>query len=223
MSKISQFFKKYDLGFENFQILNYFLSVFFCLKVWLVPSQSDATFITNGIQLFVVEFLMMHSGVFLSVFARSKKFFLIALLYGLMIYGLAKSFQNNYYFYLYLLIVMNRMRVGFSANPVFFVRGIAMSIAGGLFFLVAGISMAILENWIPQFGLTETYLTQSGFRWQNARTGGMLVDKPQTVMYFWIVYFSLWIWFEFYIRDKFKDFEDFDVSEVFWSFTKRGF
>lgn len=208
MEKLSQFLQKYDLRFENLQILNYFLSVIFYIKVWLVPGQSDATFITNGIQLFVVEFLMIHSGVFLSVFARSKKFILIALLYGFMIYGLAKSFHNNYYFYFYLLIVMNRMRAGFAgSNPLFFIRNIAYSIAGAIFFLIAGISMAILEKWIPQFGLTEAYLNTSGFRWQNAKTGGMLVDKPQTVMYFWMVYFSLWIWFEFYIQDKLKDYK----------------
>jgi hypothetical protein len=111
--------------------------------------------------------------------------------------------------------------VGFSgSNPVFFVRNIAMSIAGGLFFLIAGISMAIFENWIPQFGLTETYLTQSGFRWQNAKTSGMLIDKPQTVMYFWMVYFSLWIWCEFYIRDKFSDFKD---GSGFWSYTTKQY
>lgn len=223
MKKLSEFFVRYDLPFEYFQAFNYLISIFICCKFWLFPDLSNAHFLTNSIHLFVTEFLLVHSGVFMAVFARSKKIIVVIIIYGFLIFDLAKSFGDNYFFYLYLLIVLLRMRSAFSGfNPLIFFKNIMMSVAGILFFMIAGISMAILENYIPVLGLREDYLNNSGFRWENKDSGGMIVDKPYLIMYFWIVYFTLWFFLEIYlIRLKKEFFNSKGTTITTFSFSKK--
>lgn len=200
MERLKLWLLKFDKKLEFVQLASYVLAVIFYAKFWLSPDKSNVEFLANSIHLFVVEFLMVISSAFMAVFARSNKFYLIALLFGFMIYDLAKSFHNESFFFLYFIIVINRTRVGLTKfDPIIFLRNILFSVFGVAFFLVAALFLGFFGNYIPEFGLTADFLNASGYRYFVQGQQGMLFEKPHNVMFFWTVYFVLWSVLEFYV------------------------
>ena len=137
LEKINQFFEKNDSIFEYSQLFNYVLSVLTYFAFWIFPTHFSSTFLTNTIHLFLVEFIMIHSGIFMSILARKRSLSLFIILYGCIIYFLSRAFENDYYIFLYLLIIVNRTRVVFyPVNNLVHNKNIIYSFAGAFFFLI---------------------------------------------------------------------------------------
>ena len=160
------------------------------LSLWRCPQASDVEKIYNLSVLMAFEFIMVHSGVFMSVLGRSWKGWLCAIiLYGLFAFVFNLFITNNYILLLYGGVVLNRVLSGVMTKDE--TENSKKAVSSALYALVYFFLMmfvAVYSFMIPEWGLTDDFLQSSGYR-DIVIIGGILTDTPHTSMCFGMLYY----------------------------------
>lgn len=178
------------------KIINYGFSIFyvgFIISVWFFPENYSVEIIYNLTLILIFEFILVHSGVFMSVF---KNFFVIlgfALVYGLFALAINMSVLGDspVILYLYSATVVNRMLFGLTSRTdqerqenMGYSALMAMNFMFSIF-------TALLLSWmVPYGGLTPAYLESIHYL-DSIGTGGEFPEKPHVAFAFGVLYFSL--------------------------------
>ena len=173
------------------------------LSFWLYPQADQIKMIYDFAILMGFEFIMVHSGVFMSIIGRSWKMWLIfILIYGLFAVTFNVFVNNNHIIILYCAVVLNRilsgMRVWHGNNEdkdVIEMTDDQASIVGSaimniLIYFLLLIIICFCMNFIPKFGLTDDFLQAANYA-SVKKAGGILTDMPQVAMCFGTLYYLI--------------------------------
>lgn len=190
--------EKYDKQFL-------FAGVFFNLliavrffQLWYNPQPEQASQIATMATLIGFEFVMVHSGVFMSAVDKKKSLFILFPLYGLFAIGFAFMIDDwHIIISTYLIAVFNRMRFGFAnVSEDIKSRNVLTSLLAVMVYFVLMIIVVIAGDGIAELGLTREYLSTSGY-FDNLKNGGLLVDFPQTALCLGTFYYITLAFVEF--------------------------
>jgi len=177
--------------------LNIFL-IYTFLKLWIHPQVSDIEMIFNFTVLMFFEFVMVHSGVFMSILGRSWKgwlFFII--LYGLCALAFNSIVSGNQILILYGVVVFNRMLPNIQRKPEDTekkegIKGIKeeiiISIIYAVIYFFLFVTIIYCASHVPPFGLTKEFLESANFGKINTISGDFS-DKPYIMMCFGVLYY----------------------------------
>jgi hypothetical protein len=156
-------------------------------QLWINPLPRDTNAISTYSIAIIVEFFLIHSGVFMLAFSKSKfAFIVLFLFYGLAILAYNVIAPGNTIIYSYLFVILNRMK-WMLQEPSENIKDTltAYSAITALIYLLCFmvILWALGENGlVPHFGLTEEYLLTSGYKG---------ISNPHVTLAFGAVYFTL--------------------------------
>ena len=170
--------------------LNIFL-VYTLLRLWICPQISDIELIFNLIILLFFEFIMTHSGVFMSLLGRSWKGWLFfTLFYGLFALAFNAVVSGNQIIILYGAVVLNRMLPNIFSNPEQSERAKRVVISGlyAMIYFLLLIVVILSASHIPQFGLTEEFLEAANYS-EVFTASGNFSETPHVFMCFGVLYY----------------------------------
>ena len=188
--------------------LNLFL-IYTFLRLWIHPQASDIEMISDFTVLLIFEFVMVHSGVFMSVLGRSWKAWLVFIIfYGLFALAFNAMVSGNQIFILYGAVVLNRMLSSIVRKPqkneiqlsgIFRKNGkqtenaepskeLILSVAYAVIYFFLFFIVIFCSSSIPRFGLTETFLDTANYRELN-KLGGDFDKNPYVFMCFGTFYY----------------------------------
>lgn len=190
--------ERYDPYFIYIGVLiNAFIAYQF-FDIWAYPDWDQASQLKTLAVLMGFEFVMVHSGVFMAVFPRKISLFIFFPIYGLFAFAFSQMIDDWHIIaFTYLFAVFNRMRFAFADVPKAIKnRNILLSIVAVMVYFVLIFVVGFGANKVPELGLTQEYLTSSGYL-EGRDTGGILLDMPQTAMCLGLLYYSALAFFEF--------------------------
>lgn len=172
--------------------------------VWMNPGPDDGARIATLTMMVIFEFVLGHSGVFMSLFPRRIALFVFVPFYGLFALALNASVPGNAIMILYCGVVLMRMRFIFSApSEDAKLKAVGMSIISVFLFMICIVSFSAAAPALPKFGLTADYLKSIDFR-NIASSSGDFIDAPHAAMAMGITYFTLLAFFEILIYGLLK-------------------
>gem|GEM_PF-634423 len=172
-------------------IMNGWLAYIF-LTLWLHPQASDVEMIYSLTILILFEFVLVHSGVFMSILGRSWKGWLgFIFMYGLFALAFNTFVNGNQIIILYGAVVLNRMLPGLlnSGKPDK-EQGLMMSAVYALIYLGLFFPLIFGSSYIPRLGLTEAFLTSVDYLSVN-QAGGDFAGAPHVFMCFGVLYYLI--------------------------------
>lgn len=202
MSAVNTILERYDRPFEYVGVLLKLILVFRFWMMWSSPQPEDAIHINNLATFMAFEFVMVHSGIFMSLFPRKISLYIIVPFYGLFALAFTAAIQDYTILIIYLFVVFNRMRFAFSDVPrwmrdrAIFTSVIAMMLYFVLLFVSIGVPF-------PELGLDKAYLDAAQFS-SLTNTSGTFIDEPYSVMAFGIMYYLGLAIFELYLIRRFR-------------------
>jgi hypothetical protein len=179
------------------------------LRLWIRPQVSDVEMIINLIVLMIFEFVMVHSGVFMSVLGRSWKAWLgFVVFYGLFALAFNAMVSGNQIIILYGGVVLNRMLPNILRKPkktditisgIFEKNGkntenlepskeLMMSALYAMIYFFLLFTIVFSSSFIPKFGLTKEFLEVANYS-KSDTVGGDFADKPYVFMCFGVLYY----------------------------------
>ena len=172
-------------------IMNGWLAYIF-LSLWLRPQASDVEMINNLTILVIFEFVLVHSGVFMSILGRSWKGWAgFIVFYGIFALAFNAMVNDNQILIIYGIVVLNRMLpVILSSKKTDKAQGLLMSFVYATIYLVLLFSVILGSSYIPQFGLTEAFLGSADFSVINLEGGGFF-EAPHIIMCFGVLYYLI--------------------------------
>lgn len=173
-------------------IIQYFL-------LWTNPGPDDGARIATLTMMVIFEFVLGHSGVFMSVFPRRIALFVFVPFYGLFALALNATLPGNAIMFLYCGVILMRMRFIFS-NPTedAKLKALGVSIISVFLFMICIIGFSAASDVLPKFGLTPAYLQTIDFK-NIASSSGDFTDAPHAAMAMGMTYFTLLAGFEILI------------------------
>ena len=173
--------------------MNGWLSYIF-LSLWLHPQASDIELIYSLTILVLFEFILVHSGVFMSILGRSWKGWLgFILIYGLFALGMNTFVNGNQIIILYGVVVLNRMLTGLlKSGKAEKEQGLSMSAAYACVYFVLLLAVVFGSSYIPRCGLTEAFLQATDYVNIN-KAGGDFKDMPHIFICFGVMYYLILI------------------------------
>lgn len=181
---LSLFFDFVDILFTLFLSYTFF-------RLWINPGIEDAATIYSLAVLMAFEFIMVHSGVFMAVMPLRWSVFIFFPVYGLFALAFNTMIPDNTIIWLYLLVVLNRMRFSFvQVNKEVRIRQLGNSALAAMLYFILVIIVSFASGIIPDFGLTTDYLDASGYH--NIKlNGGLFLDVPKVALCFGALYYFL--------------------------------
>lgn len=194
--------EKYDTPFEYFGAFMNLMIAYQFYSLLTNPQPEDIFKIADFATLIGFEFIMVHSGVFMSV--MPKKFSLIFFIpvYGIFALIMNEFVSDNSILYLYCIVVFNRMRFAFSdVSQQLKNRNIFISVLSVLayFFLIIGFS--INSEQVPHLGLNKIFLESINY-YKSIKVGGLLTEQPHVSMSMGITYYVLLALIEIWMAGK---------------------
>lgn len=181
---VSYFFDIIDILFTLF------LSYQF-LSLWISPGMQDAATIYSLAVLIVFEFIMVHSGVFMAFMPLRWSVFLFFPIYGLFALAFNTMIPDNTIIWLYMIVVLNRMRFSFvQVNKEARARQVGNSAFAAMLYFILVMVISLASGIIPDFGLTDEYLNASGYH-SVKMNGGLFLDTPKVALCFGALYYFL--------------------------------
>jgi len=181
--------EKYDKQFAYMGVLINSIMAYQFYLLWTNPSIEDVNKIYSVAVLMGFEFIMTHSGVFMSVFPKKLSLYIFFPFYGLFALAFNSMVEGNTILYLYLIVVFNRMRFAFSnVNKVLKTKAILMSIFAAITYFVMIFIFTFNAENISVLGLTEEYITMSGYN-KTKKIGGIFTDMPHVAISFSVFYY----------------------------------
>jgi len=183
--------EKYDTSLVYTGVAMNLLLAFQYFKFWCWPQYGDIDTITTLTLFITFEFILVHSGVFMALAPRKMSLFLFFPFYGVFAYGFFKAGNNPFIIVSYLLIMLNRMRFAFSdVSEAIRSRAILTSIlAAGIYFVLIFVVL-FSQSILPDLGLNEPFLKQSGYFEQNS-SGGLFNEDPKTALCLGCIYYLI--------------------------------
>lgn len=171
------------------------------LRLWIWPQHSDVESIAFIGTLLGFEFIMVHSGVFMSFVPMRYSLLFFFPAYGLFAWAFsAMAEDGGTIMFIYLLAVFNRMRFAFfTSDSSLKVRTFkAAFIRGFVYFFTVMPTAFFLCYLFPRLGLTKAFLAESGY--YETGGGGFLFDQgPHVTMGFGVLYYCALACFDFWL------------------------
>ncbi|MFB9997260.1 hypothetical protein [Providencia rustigianii] len=178
------------------KLMNYGFSLFyvgFIISVWFFPENYSVEIIYNLTLILIFEFILVHSGVFMSVFQNIKVLLGFALFYGVFALAINAAVLGDspVILYLYSATVINRMLFGITSRTdserqenLLYSALMAVNFMFSIFFTM------FLSWLVPYGGLTPEYLESIHYL-NSIGSGGEFPEKPHVAFAFGVLYFSL--------------------------------
>jgi len=183
--------EKYNRHFEYASILMNIFIAFQFYRIWLNPTIADADRINTMILLIVFEFIMVHSGVLMSITPKKISLFALVPFYGLFAWGFNFAAEDNMVVIIYLIVVFNRMRFAFSDVPsVIKQQTILKSILAALAYFILIFVFLFGAKYVPRWGMTSETMLGIGY-YKNQNASGLIVEMPHIAMAFAFVYYCI--------------------------------
>ena len=172
-------------------IMNGWLAYIF-LTLWLHPQASDVEMIYSLTILILFEFVLVHSGVFMSILGRSWKGWAgFIVFYGMFALAFNMIVDGNQIIILYGAVVLNRMLPGLlNREKTDKERGIIMSAVYALIYFGLLFPVIFGSSYIPRFGLTEAFIKSVDYLSIN-QAGGDFAEMPHVFMCFGVLYYLI--------------------------------
>ena len=168
--------------------LNIYMSYLF-FSLWISPRVSDAEMILNLSVLMFFEFVLVHSGVFMTVLGRSWKSWLgFISVYGLFALAFNTIVSGNLIIIIYGAVVLNRVLSGIFETDKD--QEILMSCCYAVIYFFLMFAMVLLSSHIPEFGLNAEFLAASKYN-QMRRAAGINVETHAMMCFGAVYYMSL--------------------------------
>jgi hypothetical protein len=169
--------------------LNLFL-VYTFLHLWIYPQMSDVEMLFNLTILMFFEFIMVHSGVFMSLLGRSWKGWLFfTFLYGIFALAFNAMVNGNQILILYGAVVLNRILPNMlNKEKTDKTKEITISGLYAMIYFFLIIAIVFGASRVPQFGLTHEFLEAANYSKVNT-VGGELSEMPHAIMCFGALYY----------------------------------
>lgn len=170
---------------------------YLCIKlfaVWADPlAHSGGDWLRFGIGLMLMEFILLHSGVFMAAVlaiqsSRSKQvaaWFGLALFYGLMVWGFSVALDSPALLWIFVSIVVGRSLPSFLQREQGVGAGMARSAMGAPIYILIVFASVFIP--VPEWGITPAVIEQV----YPDRGGGLWEDEPQRAIAGAAVYFGL--------------------------------
>ncbi|MET3019621.1 hypothetical protein [Flavobacterium hydatis] len=190
------FHRNSPFSFIEYGFYAYYATVF--LMVWLHPEQYNTSLINDLAILIVFEFIMVHSGVFMAVMPKRYSIFVFFPMYGLFAYSFNNSVIDTNIFYIYLLVVLNRMRFAFSnVSDEVRLKEIGKSVFRAMLYFVLLFAVVLGNAFVPKLGLTPDFLDKVHY-FDKIKSSGLIMEKPYIAMCMGFLYYSLPVLFFLY-------------------------
>lgn len=168
----------------------------------LFPGPDDGETILNFGAMMGFEFILIHSGVFMAVMPRMVSLFVFVPVYGLFAWGMNSIIPGNAILWLYLSVVLTRMRFAFSKpSEAAKNSNILFSCAAAMTYFVLVFIFAFSSGILPRFGITEAYLEAVNYSSLHD-SGGIFIDLPHVPLTMGVVYFTILAFYEWGIYNK---------------------
>lgn len=154
------------LFFSLFDYATQLLYIAFIITVWWFPEHFSVQTIYNLTVLFLFEFILVHSGVFMAAFARTKLVFALIPFYGIfaLIINSMIMGDENLIIWLYAVIVANRIISGYQVKTKEEMgKNLFYSALLVLNFMLCLFSVMIFRFLVPYGGLTPQYLNEINY------------------------------------------------------------
>jgi len=177
-------------------ILPTLVLIWLLVRTWLDPlTTQHGAWLRGAIALILLEFVSLHSGVFLSALAagirsgvvRWTMYLALAIVYTIFIYGAALSLKDFTILKLYGLLMAGRF-IGFVTARPEDRRRLAQRAFIGIGALVAAIVLTTILP-VPEFGITHQVVNTL----MPDRGASVWESRPQTVIAAAILYFSIMV------------------------------
>jgi len=172
-------------------IAAYLLIVHQVFMLWYSPTASDLEAIKSFTVLIAFEFVLVHSGVFMSLGSTASASIIFVPLYGIFVWGFNQIMPNNAILYLYCIVIFNRMSFAFS-NPTEQKRQAnidASKFAAVIYFLLAAFTV-VGFGLVPKLGLNTQFLADVLY-YESLASSGLWPENPHLPIAFCAVYFSM--------------------------------
>ncbi len=128
------------------------------------PGPEDGPTIQTFIALVYLEFILVHSGIFMALLPRRFSLTIFVPAYGLFAWQMNSTIPGNTILWIYLGVIFNRMRFAFS-NPTPEAKGLnfAFSILAAITYFLLLMIFSGGAGQVPRFGLTVSYLHSVGY------------------------------------------------------------
>ncbi len=182
--------EKYNSQFEYAEALMLFLIAFQYFQLWVSPDSDSASKIFQLAGLIAFEFIMVHSGVFMSVMPKKISLYVLVPVYGLFALAFNQIIGGNAILVIYLITIFNRMRFAFfNVNEVLKSSLMLKSIIAVSIYFVLILVVAFSSNILPQMGLSAENLRAINYE-EAKKHGGLFLDQPHTSMCMGFLYYA---------------------------------
>ncbi len=183
-------------------IVIYALLVYEMWRLWTAPTAADLPRVTTLALLMGFEFILVHSAIFTLVFPRKVTILFLFPVYGVVALMLNSGAQNNVILYLYLGLLVTRLRYLFGEKDAQQrTKVLKTSILSGFLYLFAVAVIAFGETSLPEKGLNKAFLTANNY-YESLNVQGIFTENPHLPLIMGIVYFSLMVGLELLIIIK---------------------
>ena len=186
------------------EIFIYLLLIFEMWSLWTQPEPADFARIQTLALLMGFEFFMVHSGLFFNLMPRKTSVLFLLPVYGVIAYFLNTGAENNFILYLYLGLLITRLRFLFEEHTAIQKsRATKISIAAALIYFASIGVIAIGETDLPAKGLNPDFLSKESY-YDTLNVGGIFTEQPHLPLIMGIIYFSMMILLELYLLFLFQ-------------------
>lgn len=183
----------------------YLVLVWTLMQVWVSPmSVSNGLWVRYGVGLMALEFIILHSGVFMGSMAASTEslktrvqaFSGLFVFYSLFAFGFAKTVGSYEILYVYGFLMLGRFVTIVIASGEGKSQILSRSGFGALVYMAAVFGTIFIP--IPELGITHEVLE----RVYPDRGGGEWEQNPEIAIAAGIIYFSALALYELYLAWK---------------------
>lgn len=161
------------------------------LKLWVAPQPDEVDRIFYMAILMGFEFIMVHSGVFMAAMPLKISILVFVPVYALFALAFTSMVGDFSILWLYLIVVLNRMRFAFfNTDKETKIQLMGISALAAMIYFLLLIIVAVASPLIPKLGLSDAFLQYANYS-EAKKHGGLLTDEPQVAMCFGTMYYTL--------------------------------
>lgn len=183
--------EKYNRQFEYAGLLMTVFIAFQFYRIWQNPLLGDGPKIATMSLLMGFEFIMVHSGVFMSAMPKKISLFVLFPFYGLFALAFNLAAEDNMVLIIYLIVIFNRMRFAFADVPqTIKEQNIFKSVLAALTYFVLIFPFAFGAEHVPEWGMTAEKMNTIGYP-GNTSASGLLIEMPHVAIAFGFSYYCI--------------------------------
>ena len=172
------------------------------LLVWMHPEKCSVSLVNDLSILIIFEFIMVHSGVFMSGLPKNISLYVFVPFYGIFAFGFNASVIDTNIFYIYLSTVLSRMLFAFAdVSDEIRMQQLGKSAIKCTFYFFLMFAVALGHFFIPKLGLTQEYLQNSNY-FSIVKSSGLFIEKPYIPMCMGFLYYLIPVLYFFYVVYK---------------------